>query len=59
MMCLPLPISEYIIYKYPEEAHLPASIVIQKRHEELMKNDEYYAFFNRWAQKYLDYENSD
>ena len=42
MICLPLPISEYLIYKYPEEAHLPASVVIQKRREEYMKSLEFF-----------------
>lgn len=37
MICLPLPISEYLIYKFPEESHLSAEAVQRKRHEEYMK----------------------
>ena len=45
MICLPLPISEYLIYKFPEESHLSAEEVSQKRHKELLKNNQAYAFF--------------
>ena len=37
--------NEYLIYKFPEEPHLSAEKVAQKRHEELLKNNQTYAFF--------------
>ena len=45
--------SEYLIYKFPEESHLSAEKVSQKRHEELLKNNQAYAFFYKWAKDYL------
>ena len=38
-------ISEYLIYKFSEESHLSAEKVAQKRHEELLKNNQAYTFF--------------
>lgn len=37
--------SEYLIYKFSEESHLSAEKVAQKRHKELLKNNQAYAFF--------------
>ena len=45
--------SEYLIYKFPEESHLSVEKVAQKRHEELLKNNQAYAFFHKWAEDYL------
>ena len=45
--------SEYLIYKFPEESHLSAEKVAQKRHEELLKNNQAYAFFYKWAENNL------
>ena len=56
MICLPLPISEYLIYKFPEESHLSAEEVSQKRHKELLKNNQAYAFFYKWAESLLKYK---
>ena len=53
MICLPLSISEYLIYKFPEESHLSAEKVAQKRHEELLKNNQAYAFFYKWSKDFL------
>lgn len=58
MICLPLPISEYLIYKFPEESHLSAEKVAQKRHEELLKNNQAYAFFYKWAEDFLKYKDN-
>lgn len=53
MICLPLPISEYLIYKFPEESHLSANEVAQKRHEEYMKRYPTLEFLHKilWDQK--------
>ena len=56
MICLPLPISEYLIYKFPEESKLSAEEVAQKRHRELLKNNQTYAFFQKWAEDLLKYK---
>lgn len=45
--------SEYLIYKFPEEFHLSVEKVAQKRLEELLKNNQAYAFFYKWAEDYL------
>ena len=45
--------NEYLIYKFPEESHLSAEKVAQKRHEELLKNNQAYAFFYKWSKDYL------
>ena len=45
--------SEYLTYKFPEESHLSAEKVAQKRHEELLKNNQAYAFFYKWAKDFL------
>ena len=58
MICLPLPISEYLIYKFPEESHLSAEEVFQKRHKELLKNNQAYAFFHKWAEDFLKYKDN-
>ena len=47
------PTSEYLIYKFPEESHLSAKKVAQKRHEELLKNNQAYAFFYKYASGFL------
>ena len=48
--------SEYLIYKFPEESHLSAEKVAQKRHEELLKNNQAYAFFHKWSENNLKKE---
>ena len=58
MICLPLSISEYLIYKFLEEANLSAKEVTQKRHEELLKNNQAYAFFHKWAEDHLKYKDN-
>jgi hypothetical protein len=58
MICLPLPISEYLIYKFPEESHLSAEEVAQKRHKELLKRNQTYAFFHKWAEDLLKYKDN-
>ena len=45
--------SEYLIYKFPEESHLSAEEVYQKKHEELLKNNQAYAFFYKWSKDFL------
>ena len=45
--------SEYLIYKFPEESHLSAEKVAQKRHEELLKNNQAYVFFYKWSKDFL------
>lgn len=55
MICLPLPISEYLIYKFPEESNLSAEEVTQKRHKELLKNNQTYAFFNKRVEAPVEY----
>ena len=45
--------SEYLIYKFSEESHLSAEKVAQKRHEELLKNNQAYAFFHKWSKDFL------
>ena len=46
-------ISEYLIYKFPEESRLSAEKVAQKRHEELLKNNQAYVFFYKWSKDFL------
>ena len=46
-------ISEYLIYKFPEESHLSAEKVAQKRHKELLKNNQAYVFFYKWSKDFL------
>ena len=45
--------SEYLIYKFSEESHLSAEKVAQKRHEELLKNNQAYVFFYKWSKDFL------
>lgn len=52
--CLLLPISEYLIYKFPEEAHLSAKEVEQKRHDEFIKNNPVFGFYQKIIHKDID-----
>lgn len=58
MICLPLPISEYLIYKFPEESHLSVEAVQRKRHEEYMKRYPTLEFLYKWTEDLLKYKDN-
>lgn len=58
MICLPLLISEYLIYKFPEESHLSAEVVQRKRHEEYMKRYPTLEFLYKWIEDLLKYKDN-